>query len=90
MKDGSEDHAIVLGGSIAGLLAARVLADAYDQVTVVDRDELRSGRQAATGRAARPAHPRAARPRPAGTGPALPRAHRRAGGARRTDRGHSG
>ena len=43
MKDGSEDHAIVLGGSIAGLLAARVLADAYDQVTEVDRDELVPG-----------------------------------------------
>jgi 2-polyprenyl-6-methoxyphenol hydroxylase-like FAD-dependent oxidoreductase len=39
----STDHAIVLGGSIAGLLAARVLADAYDRVTVVDRDELVAG-----------------------------------------------
>jgi 2-polyprenyl-6-methoxyphenol hydroxylase-like FAD-dependent oxidoreductase len=43
MRNGSEDHAIVLGGSIAGLLAARVLADAYDQVTVADRDELLPG-----------------------------------------------
>jgi 2-polyprenyl-6-methoxyphenol hydroxylase-like FAD-dependent oxidoreductase len=43
MTDSSEDHAIVLGGSIAGLLAARVLADAYDRVTVVDRDELVPG-----------------------------------------------
>ena len=43
MRDRNEDHAIVLGGSIAGLLAARVLADAYDQVTVVDRDELAPG-----------------------------------------------
>jgi len=34
------ERAVVLGGSIAGLLAARVLADAYGQVTVVDRDEL--------------------------------------------------
>ncbi len=32
------DHAVVLGGSIAGLLAARVLADTCEQVTVVDRD----------------------------------------------------
>ena len=31
---------MVLGASMAGLLAARVLADAYAQVTVVDRDEL--------------------------------------------------
>jgi 2-polyprenyl-6-methoxyphenol hydroxylase-like FAD-dependent oxidoreductase len=34
------DRAVVLGGSMAGLLAARVLADAYAQVTVIDRDEL--------------------------------------------------
>ena len=34
------DRAIVLGGSMAGLLAARVLADAYDEVLVVDRDKL--------------------------------------------------
>lgn len=33
-------HAVVLGGSIAGLLAARVLSDHYDHVTVVDRDDL--------------------------------------------------
>jgi 2-polyprenyl-6-methoxyphenol hydroxylase-like FAD-dependent oxidoreductase len=32
------DHAVVLGGSIAGSLAARVLADTCEQVTVVDRD----------------------------------------------------
>jgi 2-polyprenyl-6-methoxyphenol hydroxylase-like FAD-dependent oxidoreductase len=34
------DRAVVLGASMAGLLAARVLADAYGQVTVVDRDQL--------------------------------------------------
>ena len=32
------DHAVVLGGSMAGLLAARVLADAFARVTVVERD----------------------------------------------------
>ncbi|HEX6257835.1 MAG TPA: hypothetical protein VFZ70_18650 [Euzebyales bacterium] len=32
------DHALVLGGGIAGLLAARVLADVFADVTVVDRD----------------------------------------------------
>jgi 2-polyprenyl-6-methoxyphenol hydroxylase-like FAD-dependent oxidoreductase len=32
------DRALVLGGSIAGLLAARVLAEAYRNVIVVDRD----------------------------------------------------
>ena len=34
------DRAVVLGASMAGLLAARVLADAYTQVIVVDRDDL--------------------------------------------------
>jgi 2-polyprenyl-6-methoxyphenol hydroxylase-like FAD-dependent oxidoreductase len=34
------DRAVVLGASMAGLLAARVLADAYGQVTVIDRDQL--------------------------------------------------
>ena len=34
------DRAVVLGASMAGLLAAQVLADAYGQVTVIDRDEL--------------------------------------------------
>lgn len=34
------DHAVVLGAGIAGLTAARVLADRYAQVTVVDRDQL--------------------------------------------------
>jgi 2-polyprenyl-6-methoxyphenol hydroxylase-like FAD-dependent oxidoreductase len=37
------DRAVVLGASMAGLLAARVLADAYGQVTVVDRDQLPEG-----------------------------------------------
>ena len=34
------DHAMVLGASMGGLLAARVLAEAYERVTVVDRDVL--------------------------------------------------
>jgi 2-polyprenyl-6-methoxyphenol hydroxylase-like FAD-dependent oxidoreductase len=34
------DRAVVLGASLGGLLAARVLTDAYAQVTVIDRDEL--------------------------------------------------
>ncbi len=33
-------HAVVLGASMAGLLAARVLAELYGAVTVVERDEL--------------------------------------------------
>jgi 2-polyprenyl-6-methoxyphenol hydroxylase-like FAD-dependent oxidoreductase len=31
-------HALVLGGSLAGLLAARVLSDHFDRVTIVERD----------------------------------------------------
>jgi flavin-dependent dehydrogenase len=34
------DHAVVVGGSIAGLLAARVTSESYAEVTVLDRDEL--------------------------------------------------
>jgi 2-polyprenyl-6-methoxyphenol hydroxylase-like FAD-dependent oxidoreductase len=35
--------AVVIGASISGLLAARVLADSYDTVTVIDRDVLPHG-----------------------------------------------
>ena len=35
-----QDRAVVIGGSIAGMLAARVLADYYASVTVVDTDTL--------------------------------------------------
>jgi 2-polyprenyl-6-methoxyphenol hydroxylase-like FAD-dependent oxidoreductase len=38
--DKGRGHAVVLGASIGGLLAARVLADFYDRVTVVERDIL--------------------------------------------------
>lgn len=34
------DHALVLGGSMSGLLAARTLSDFYDHVTIVERDGL--------------------------------------------------
>jgi 2-polyprenyl-6-methoxyphenol hydroxylase-like FAD-dependent oxidoreductase len=45
LTEGSEmrkigDHAAVLGASMGGLLAARVLADAYRRVTIVERDPL--------------------------------------------------
>jgi len=36
------EHAVVIGGSIAGLCAARVLSDFYDGVTVFERDDLPS------------------------------------------------
>jgi 2-polyprenyl-6-methoxyphenol hydroxylase-like FAD-dependent oxidoreductase len=38
--DNKHQHAIVLGASVAGLLAARVLADEFERVTVVERDQL--------------------------------------------------
>src|SRR3954454_2101257 len=37
------DHAVVCGASIAGLLAARVLSEFYQSVTVIERDELPEG-----------------------------------------------
>jgi flavin-dependent dehydrogenase len=37
------DRAVVVGASISGLLAARVLAESYRTVTVVDRDALPEG-----------------------------------------------
>ena len=38
MPDHLGKHAVVVGGSIAGMTAARVLADYFDQVTVLERD----------------------------------------------------
>ncbi len=39
----SDEHAVVIGGSIAGICAARVLSDFYGRVTVFERDELPDG-----------------------------------------------
>src|SRR2546422_9686181 len=36
----NRNHAVVMGGSMAGLLAARVLSEHYQQVTLIDRDAL--------------------------------------------------
>ena len=38
--DTTGDRAVVVGGSMAGLLAGRVLADAYETVEILDRDPL--------------------------------------------------
>ena len=38
-------HAVVVGGSMAGLLAARALTGSFDRVTVVERDRLPDGAQ---------------------------------------------
>jgi 2-polyprenyl-6-methoxyphenol hydroxylase-like FAD-dependent oxidoreductase len=38
MKQNLRTHAIVIGGSLAGLLAARVLTDHFKTVTLIERD----------------------------------------------------
>jgi 2-polyprenyl-6-methoxyphenol hydroxylase-like FAD-dependent oxidoreductase len=40
MRKQTGDHAVVLGASMAGLLAARVLSETYRKVTLIDRDVL--------------------------------------------------
>ena len=59
------DHAIVIGASMGGLLAARALSDFYATVTVLERDAFPRRRYPAQGRAAGPpcAWPAGARPR---------------------------
>ena len=37
------DHAVVIGGSIAGMTTARVLADHFARVTIIERDRLPDG-----------------------------------------------
>src|SRR6185437_16242620 len=39
----STEHAIIIGASLAGLCAARVLSDFYERVTVYERDNLPEG-----------------------------------------------
>jgi 2-polyprenyl-6-methoxyphenol hydroxylase-like FAD-dependent oxidoreductase len=34
----SREHAVVIGGSLAGLLTARILTDHFDRVTIIERD----------------------------------------------------
>jgi 2-polyprenyl-6-methoxyphenol hydroxylase-like FAD-dependent oxidoreductase len=42
MPDTNTDQAIVLGASMAGLLAARVLSERFERVVVIERDVLPS------------------------------------------------
>jgi 2-polyprenyl-6-methoxyphenol hydroxylase-like FAD-dependent oxidoreductase len=45
-NEGSADsgrHAVVVGGSIGGMLAARVLAEHFDRITLIERDHLPEG-----------------------------------------------
>lgn len=43
MRDSRRTRAVVCGGSVAGLLAARVLTERYDDVLIVERDVLPAG-----------------------------------------------
>ncbi|HEY9771588.1 MAG TPA: FAD-dependent monooxygenase [Coleofasciculaceae cyanobacterium] len=43
------DRAIIIGGSIAGLLSAKVLSDYFEQVIIIDRDKLPETPQARRG-----------------------------------------
>lgn len=45
----SPTHAVVIGASMAGLMAARTLADHFDHVTVIERDRLPDGPQGRKG-----------------------------------------
>jgi 2-polyprenyl-6-methoxyphenol hydroxylase-like FAD-dependent oxidoreductase len=40
MTAAHSEHALVIGGSMAGLLAARTLSEHFDRVTLIDRDTL--------------------------------------------------
>ncbi|WP_341531455.1 monooxygenase (plasmid) [Nostoc sp. UHCC 0302] len=39
-KNNTSTHAVIIGGSITGLLSARVLAEFFSKVTIIDSDEL--------------------------------------------------
>jgi 2-polyprenyl-6-methoxyphenol hydroxylase-like FAD-dependent oxidoreductase len=49
VSPGMKEHAIVIGGSMAGLLAARVLSDRFERVTIVERDRFPDGAEARRG-----------------------------------------
>jgi 2-polyprenyl-6-methoxyphenol hydroxylase-like FAD-dependent oxidoreductase len=49
LKLSPSSYAIVMGGSIAGLLAARVLTDHFDHVTIVERDRFPESDQSRKG-----------------------------------------
>lgn len=45
----SHNHAIVIGGSMAGLLAARALSDHFQRITIIERDSLPTEAEARAG-----------------------------------------
>lgn len=44
-SEGARRQAVVIGGSIGGMVAARVLADHFDEVCIVERDYLPAGQE---------------------------------------------
>ena len=48
-NNSARQHAIVIGASMAGLLAARVLSEHFERVTVIERDTLPESEQARKG-----------------------------------------
>ena len=68
----SQYHAVVLGGSMAGLLAARVLSNHFDHVTIVERDPVHDQPEFAQGPAPDPTPARSAGQRPRHHDPLLP------------------
>ena len=73
MERKSFGDAIVIGGSMAGLLAARVLADHFETVTVIERDEPMREARGAPWRPAGTSCARLAVARPGHDLPAVPR-----------------
>jgi 2-polyprenyl-6-methoxyphenol hydroxylase-like FAD-dependent oxidoreductase len=45
----NNQHAIVIGGSMAGMMAAKVLSNYFEQVTIIERDSPHEGTQARKG-----------------------------------------
>lgn len=51
MKNDKQTHAIVIGGSMGGLLTARVLSDYFDCVTILERDAVQDQPESRKGQA---------------------------------------
>ena len=64
MHDTNSNQAVVLGASVAGLLAARVLSERFDRVMLIERDKAAADRGAPPRCAARSASARPAPARP--------------------------
>jgi glycine/D-amino acid oxidase-like deaminating enzyme len=45
----ADQHAVVIGASMAGMLASRVLSDHFERVTIIEREQLPQEAQARKG-----------------------------------------